>query len=265
MNDEKEELERICINCNSFFPADSSLTEYGICLMDESFEPYIEELFEKSNYDCCRDLINNSKFAGNKDACKDFELTETIEIDEEFEEDILKLAKDNALTVESLRNLLLIKEIERIDWKNYPIESYSKLLQSNNKKDVISGINSLGGLISLGNDKAFIALCEYYKKLPPAQNLEDVYFKMDILRQLNYKKDRKELVDCLVDELYKTPSNNTTRSLILKIFKIMKSIPLDLKKEALEKMLKDKRFSYRLKEKMKNMLDYYEDEWFYAT
>ncbi|MBM4136741.1 MAG: hypothetical protein FJ241_07915 [Nitrospira sp.] len=259
MSNEKEELERICINCNSFFPADSFLTEYGICLIDESFEPYIDELFENSNYDCCRDLINNSKFDGNRDACKDFEPIERIEIDDEIGERIRELEENNNLKPESLKELLLEEAIKKIDWKNHPVESYIELLQSGNQKDIRSGINSLGGLIGMGNNNAFIALYDYYKKLPPAKSLEDVYFKINILRKLDYKNDRKELADCLVDELYKTPSNNTTRSLILEIFKIMKSIPVELKKEGLERMLKDKRFSHRLKRKMEDMLysDYY--------
>lgn len=259
MNDEKEELERLCFNCSSFFPASNFLTEHGICLMDESFEPYIEELLEKSNYDCCRGLIDKSKFDGNRTACEDFEPLESVEIDDEIAEKISELEKNNNLTPESLKELLLTEAIKKIDWKNYPIEPYMELLRSNNQKDIMSGIDSLCGLISLDNDNVFISLSDYYKKLPPAKSLEDVYFKINVLRKLEYKNNRKELVDCLVDEMYKTPSNNTTRSLILEIFKIMKSIPIALIKDELEKMLKDKRFSYRLKEKMKGMLDYHRD------
>jgi hypothetical protein len=254
MNDEKEELERGCINCNSFFPASNFLTEYGICLNDEVFEPYIEELFEKSNYDCCRGLIDKLKFDGNRTACEDFEHLESVEIDDKIAEKISELEKNNKLTPESLKGLLLEAAIKKIDWKNHPVESYLKLLQSDYKQDVISGINSLGGLISLGNENAFISLCEFYKKLPPAKSLEDVHLKIGILRKIEYKKDRKELLDCLVNEMYKTPSKNTTRSLILEIFRIMNSIPVELKRNELERMLQDKQFSYRLKTKMKDML-----------
>jgi hypothetical protein len=260
MNDEKEELERICINCNSFFPVSNFLTEFGICLNDEVFEPYIEELFEKSNYDCCRGLIDKLNFDGNRTACQDFEPLESVEIDNETAGKISDLEKNNKLTPESLKEFLLEAAFKQIGWKDQPVESYIELLQSDNKKDVTSSINSLGKLISLGNDKALIALCEYYKKLPPAQNLKDIYFKIDVLRKFGYKYDRKEVLDCLINELYKTTSNNTTRSLILEIFRIMKSIPIEMKKEELEKMLSDKRFSYRLKEKMKNMLGFYEDK-----
>jgi hypothetical protein len=59
----------------------------------------------------------------------------------------------------------------------------------------------------------------------------------------------------LIKELYRTKSNNTTRSLISEIFKILRIIPLKYIEEDLENMLKDKRFSYRLKQKMKNILD----------
>ena len=43
-------MERICFNCNVFFPAsmDENM-EYGICLNDKEFEPFIDELLENFN------------------------------------------------------------------------------------------------------------------------------------------------------------------------------------------------------------------------
>ncbi len=258
MFNEDGELERICFNCCSFFPAADFPTEEGICFEDGSFEPYIEELIDNNNFDCCKDLINRTKFNGERDACKDFEPVEVMEINDEISEKLRKLVDNGNATAESLREELLAAAMENLDFKNHPVESYLELLQSNNRDDVMSGINSLGALSVQGNDKAFIALCEYYKKLPPAHKLSDVHFRIDVLQNLS-SYDRQEVVDCLVNELYKTPSNNTTRSLILEIFKIMETIPLDLKKAELEKMMHDKRFSYRLKNKMKAMLveDYF--------
>jgi len=252
--DENEELDRICINCNSFFPAETTPTEYGICLMDGTFDPHIEELLENNNYDCCMDLIEKLKFDGNREVCKDFEPVEGIEIDDGTAAKIMELKANNNLNKESLKELLFIEAVEKIDWKNHPVDSYIELLQSGKKENVRSGINSLGALIAQCNEKAFTALYEFFKKLPSALSLEDVYLKIDILEKLNRRDRREDVFDCLVGELYKSPSNNTTKKLIQKIFRIMESIPLDIKREQLGKMLKDKRFSFRLKEKMKGML-----------
>ncbi|PIQ93876.1 MAG: hypothetical protein CO148_05310 [Nitrospirae bacterium CG_4_9_14_3_um_filter_41_27] len=254
MFEENEELNRVCMNCCSYYPADNSLSDEGICLNDEAFEPYVDEIIENNNYECCRELINKLKFDGNKEACKDFEPAQIMEIDEGIAQSIRELKDNNDLNAESLKELLLIEALKKIDWKNHPVESYIELLQSGNLEDIRSGVNSLGGLIARGNDNAFIALLDYFKKLPPAQNLEEVYLKIDVLEKLNYRNRKEEIFDCLIDKLYKTPSNNTTKSLILKIFRIMESIPLAVKREQLGKMLKDKRFTYKLKKKMKGML-----------
>jgi len=254
MFEENEELNRVCMNCCSYYPADNSLSDEGICLNDEAFEPYVDEIIENNNYECCRELIKKLKFDGNKEACKDFEPAQIMEIDEGIAQSIRELKDNNDLNAESLKELLLIEALKKIDWKNHPVESYIELLQSGNLEDIRSGVNSLGGLIARGNDNAFIALLDYFKKLPPAQNLEEVYLKIDVLEKLNYRNRKEEIFDCLIDKLYKTPSNNTTKSLILKIFRIMESIPLAVKREQLGKMLKDKRFTYKLKKKMKGML-----------
>ena len=118
--------------------------------------------------------------------------------------------------------------------------------------------------ISVFSERAFTALCEYYNSLAPAENLEDVHWRIELLEKLRLGKNEKVLFDCLVNELYKTPSNNTTRSLITKVFKIMNSLPVDLMEDQLLKMLKEKRFSYRLKNKMKELLGIKQKDYFFG-
>lgn len=77
----KEELERVCFNCNYFFPSRTEASEYGICLEDQDFEPFIDELIEDLNYSCCQELIRVKEFPGDKDACNKYEEVEIIEID----------------------------------------------------------------------------------------------------------------------------------------------------------------------------------------
>ena len=81
--EEGEELEAICLNCNSFFPANIGPIEFGICLIDEAFEPFIDELLENPETASCQELIKSKQFSGEKEACSDFEEMEPgIEIDE---------------------------------------------------------------------------------------------------------------------------------------------------------------------------------------
>ena len=47
MAQKAEELDRVCFNCNSFFPEETGWTVEGICLNDSAFEPYLDELLEK--------------------------------------------------------------------------------------------------------------------------------------------------------------------------------------------------------------------------
>ena len=40
-----EELERICMNCQSYYPDRlDEPTEFGICLNDSDFEPYLDSI-----------------------------------------------------------------------------------------------------------------------------------------------------------------------------------------------------------------------------
>jgi len=119
----KEKLERICFNCNQFLPASmEEATEFGICLNDKDFEPFIEELLEKSNYSSCQELINSKKFLGEQEACEDFEEIESIEIDDAtpLVQELKRLCASGDLTPESLKAAILEGKIRNIDWKTTP-------------------------------------------------------------------------------------------------------------------------------------------------
>jgi len=260
----KEELERICFNCNQFFLSSmEEATEYGICLSDKDFEPFIEELLEKSNYSSCQDLINSKKFLGEKKACENFEEIESIEIDDNgpLGQELKLLCKSGELNPETFEAALLKERVKNIDWKTMSVDQYVKKLESFRKDEQKAGIYSLGGMISLGNMEAFKELLKYFKQLPPPKTIEEVHFKKEVLRQLERGNTRPQIIPNLIDELYKTPSNNTTRQWISDIFRFLEHSPKDKVRESLEVMLKDKRFSYRLKKKIKNILynNYFEE------
>ncbi len=165
---EKEKLERICCNCNQFFPASmEEATEFGICLSDETFEPYIEELLDKSNYSCCHDLIENKKFPTDQEACSDYEEAEVIEIenDSPLAKELSHLSKTIRLNLETLKVAILEERIRKIDWKTMPVDEYANQLKDPRMKVQRAGIASLGGMISFGNKEAFKELFRYFKQL----------------------------------------------------------------------------------------------------
>lgn len=253
----KEELERICWNCTHFFPAIiGEATEFGICLNDEEFEPFIEELLENSNYDSCQEIIDRKKFDGEHGACKEFEETENLEIDDNspLGRELSRLSKAGELTRETIEQALLEEQVRNIDWATMPVDQYEALLKDPNPENRRKAISSLSGMISLGNKEAFVVLFHFLKDLAPPQTIEEVHFKKEILKQLDRSETRKILLPYLIDELYQTKSNNTTRQWISDIFQFLESSPIESVREPLELMMKDKRFSYRLKKKIKNVL-----------
>lgn len=257
---EKEELLRICLNCNHFFPATiSDITEFGICLNDEEFEPFIEELIENYNYSCCQSLVDEKKFDGNCEVCSDYseiDMDDCVDFDEnsEFGRVLFSAIKSGNFNKERLEELILMEKIKNIDFKTLPVDKYSDKLRSPKPGKRHAAVSGLGGLIAQGNKGAFKMLFEYLQQLPSPKTIEEVHFKIDVLRRLEYSDSKLLLIPLLIDKLYNTPSNNTTRQWISAIFKFFQHCPYEKICDPLTGMLSDKRFSYRLKKKMKDIL-----------
>jgi len=254
---ENNEVERICFNCNYFFPTNGQdLNEFGICLNDNEFEPYLDELIENLNYECCSDLINRKKFSGEQEACPNFDQIDFEEIDDDSElgRKLISCIESGQFSYECLKEIIIEERIRNINLKTLPVEQYVKRLYSPNLSEKMSAIRTLGGLISLENKAAFDELFKYLKQLPPPKTIQDVHIRIEVLHHLNSFENRKFITNHLLGELYKTPSNNTTRQWISAIFDFIRKSSIEDIREPLEKMLKDKRFSYRLKKKIKDIL-----------
>jgi len=255
MNTSNHELERICFNCGAFFPADyETLDEFGICLNDPEFDPFVDEIIERQDYTSCRNLVRRKKFSGDREACGEFEPVENLQIGDKtpLGRDLKRLMDAGELYVEAFRQALLEDEIRNIDWTTMPVERQKAELKS--PRTQTRAITSLGGMISLGNTEAFTVLSGFLKDLPPPKTIQEVHFRRDILRYLRRSKAKETLLPFLIDELYRTPSNNTTRQWISDILQFMEDLPFERICEPLEEMLRGNRFSYKLKQKMKMIL-----------
>lgn len=131
-------MVRICNNCNYFFPATmEEYTEFGICLNDKEFEPFLEELIDNSNYACCQSLVDRKKFIRDREACPDFsEIEEGFEIDEdsEFARELRSLMKSGQLNRETFEELLIMEQIRKIDFTTLPVDKHAENLRDPDPK-----------------------------------------------------------------------------------------------------------------------------------
>jgi len=245
-----EELERICMNCQSYYPDRlDEPTEFGICLNDSDFEPYIDELLEKQNFDCCKELIARKKFDGNKEVCQDFEMVE-IKEDPILEQELEELAKNDNINEETVEEIFLAYSL-----RSRSVEEYATKLESPSSEVRLKAIETLAGFTSFKNEEASELLINFFRNIPPPKTLQEVHSKIKVFGFVNRREFRKELVPVLVKDLYNTSSNNTTRQWITEIFRFFQICSIEDIREPLEKMLKEKRFSYRIKNKIKEILE----------
>ncbi len=257
MTDKEDELERICFNCNQFFPIIiREPTEFGICLNDNAFEPYIDELLENSNYASCQELIDSKKFSGGQKACDSFDAVECMEIpmDGALERELLHAGKTGKFNLDSLKAAVLEDKISSIDWKNLSVDKHAAQLKSSDTSEQRAAISGLRALIVSGNMRASEELVNFFKQLPPPATIGEVHFKQELLRGMNDMNTRKLLLPPLIHELYRTPSNRTTRQWISDIFRFLEGYSFEELREPLEKMLIDRKFSHKLKAKIKYIM-----------
>ncbi len=261
-----DELERICMNCNHAFPSEPFVSDFAICLNDPEFEPYLDDLLENQDFSRCQEFVNQKRFDWEQEACPDFDpaegIAEDVPLSPELSSAVEKLARDGQLTAETFQQAVLEDMVNKIDWANVPVEDYVEKL--NNAKTVEArekAVGSLGGLISLDNQAAFDALYAYLKDLPPPARLEETHFRVAILRRLDHTRSpRLELAHLLVEDLFRTPSNNTTRGWYTAVFRFFEESSEDIAKKALSPMLASKQFSYRIKKRVKGILSPVNDE-----
>ncbi len=262
----ENELERFCGNCQASHPAEPFQSDFAICLNDPELEPYLDDILERQDFSRCQSLIKRKRFGWDRDVCDDFDPVEDVgeELPPEFTAIVIKLAEEGNLTAEALEQAIRVDAFERTDWSSAPIDRIVRELRD---AKTLAGrkkaLGSFGFFISQGNKAAFDALCEYVRALPPAETLEDKALRIEILRQLDITWEyRRELAHLLVEELLRTPSNNTTRGWYSEIFYFFeRKCPPEIAEEVLPPMLDSPHFSYRIKRRVRTILEAASVEW----
>jgi hypothetical protein len=238
------------MNCQSYYPDRlDEETEFGICLNDSDFEPHIDELLEKQNFNCCKELIARKRFDGNKEVCQDFEMAE-IKEDPILEQGLEELAKDDNINEETVNEIFLAYSV-----RNRSVGEYPKKLQSPSSEIRVEAIETRAGFASFKNKGACELLVNFFRNIPPSKSLQEVHFKIKVFGFVERGEFQKELVPILIKDLHNTSSNNTTRQWITEIFRFFQRCSIEDMREPLEKMLKEKCFSYRIKNKIKEILE----------
>lgn len=253
MNDEL--LERICFNCSYYFPDCDESTEYGICLRDDAFEPFIDELFEM-DYSSCRDLVEAKKFLGGRDACENYDEIEEVDENSSLGELIAKYEETGEFDQELLSSAVIEEQLKNVDYTTLPVTPYLDDLHSADAERQNRALHRLEFLIIQGNREAFEVVFDFLKNLPLPQKIEDVHHKIMTLECLERGRSdqRSKLIPLLIEELYRIPSNNTTRQWITKILKVLPRFPADEVRQPLETLLQEREFSIRLRNRIEDVL-----------
>ncbi|HZK61227.1 MAG TPA: hypothetical protein VFC41_04070, partial [Anaerovoracaceae bacterium] len=77
------ELDQICQNCGNFIQDCEDLrTDLGACILDDLFQPFLEEILENGDFSKCDEIYLKKRYDGKMLACSRYEELEIIEIPE---------------------------------------------------------------------------------------------------------------------------------------------------------------------------------------
>lgn len=256
----EDNLERVCGYCQAANPSEPFHSDFAVCLNAPELEPYLDDILERQDFSRCRKLVESLRFPWDQGACDDFDPIEDPgeEWPSELAEKVMKLADDGALTAEALEQAILMHTFEQTDWSRAPVDRYVRtLVAAQTPKSRAEAVNPFGFFIGQGNKAAFDALCEYLRTLPPAASLEDKALRIAVLQALRAtRKHQRELANLLVEDLLRTPSNNTTRGWYSEVFRFLeRGCPPEAVEEALGPLVDSPHFSARIKRRIRTILE----------
>jgi len=117
------------------------------------------------------------------------------------------------------------------------------------------------------NEEQFRSACRVLASMVSAGRTEAGVFLYGLLRFCGDNRVKKESVvealgavrarqsaDLLFEELKRTESTNSTRGYINAVLKALRRIPLDLVKDGFAELLRDPKWSYKMKRKFEDIL-----------
>lgn len=224
------EQDKICQNCSSFFQDSRDFdTDFGVCMDDETFEHFLDEILENNDFSNCYDIYQKKRFDGGKEACDKYEEPEIIEISDD----------------EDINAYILFEKM-----KHQNVDEIIEYLYNPNNEIVNKAISSISTYIHIGNKDAYEGLIKYYMSLDSAVSLEDVYIRKNIVDSLSITESERNTIEAYVNELARTPSNSTTRKLYSLILKRLGRCPEEMIREPLLQLLEKKQYSYKIRKRI---------------
>ena len=234
LEDDEIEYDRTCQNC-TFFHQDSKDWDYGLCMYNtEIFEPYMDEILESNSFSCCHELYLQHRIEGLKDACELFEEIEVLDIPEGVD---------------------IIDYLMYEDMKNKNVDEIIEYLYNTDINIVKRAINKISTYVYIGNQGAFEILLKYYLSLGPAESLEDVYLRKDIIDMFSRYESDKRVIEAYVNELERTPSNNTTRQLYTLLLERLYVCDNEIVFDLLFDLLNRKKYSQKIKKRIIEVME----------
>lgn len=221
-------FDRICQNCSSFFQ-DSEDMDLGVCLNDEVFQPFLDEIINNEDFSSCYELYKQKRYDGRKKACEQYEEPEFMEIPEG--EDISTYIHYEAL-------------------KHQNVEEIVNYLYSSDMALVKNAISAISTYVYIGNRSAYEGLLNYYLGLGPAESLDDVHIRMKIIDMFSRYESERATIEAYVNELARTPSNNTTRQLYSLVLKRLNWCPHEIVHGLLLELLGKQKYSYKIRKRI---------------
>lgn len=256
-------LDRICYNCSSFFTDVNDLeADFGVCIQDEAFDGYLDEICESTDFSLCIDLYNEKRFDGNRDVCADYDEIEIIENEDEDEDE--ESENGSQMTEEELDRRYEI-------YRTQDVDDIAKYLNSEEEKLKSKAISALLYLMNFKNENAFYCMLNYYKNLPTVESIDDVHSRLKVLDRFYYininQNCSNDLIEMLVGELYKMPSNNTTRQLFSSILKFLSNsrCEFEIVIDKLSWLLCKRKFSPKMERNILSVIQKHENKepyWF---
>lgn len=93
-------------------------------------------------------------------------------------------------------------------------------------------------------------MINYYMGLGSAESLEDVCMRIKIVDILSTKESERNTIEAYVNELARTPSNNTTRQLYSLVLKRLSMCPVEIVRELLLELLGKRQYSYKIRKRI---------------
>lgn len=241
---------RICVNCSNFFQECNDEPNFGVCIDEDVFEPFIDDMMTNGEAGECQEEYSARRYDGDRDACEKFTACEYVYLDDDDEED----QDDSEIDTE----LLHARFTEQYQNLNIPI--YLDALSKSNEDSCAGILNQISLAISYGHESALDLLLDYYNNLGPVTELEETHKRINIIEILQRWVDDKRVIDALVNELHRSESNNITRRLYTCILNQFKYCETEQVSEPLSDLLSKKQYSNRMKKKIKDIINGIEDD-----